>query len=435
MVHRFEKSQLFFKAKTFFPIFDRLTSHLKSRKSLDGLCLGWNCHLTAITAVAVKTLCDSGCRVVMSECNPDTSDHESMDYMRSIGAVIFTESDKYQRVLDEAPDVISDTGLDLLTVLFKELGAGEHAALQETRHARLQRTKDSELQETKVAKLQGTRHSKLQGTKQSRVKATKHANLRGASEITTSGITRLRQIENVPIPVINVNSGQIKSQIENFHGVGEGVRESLYKLTGRTGSALKVAVIGYGSVGTGIAHYLSRDGAVVRVVDADPVRGLVAHYNGFAITTIADAMREADVVITASGQKNLLDKKLWSSARDGLVVVNAGHWSDEINLPALELVATSRKPAGDWLDEYTLPDPARRRGKRVLVACNGSPANVVMLSGSFEPTFLHLCTEILTIEYLVKNYQTLPRGESTVAPEVERTVADLALASLDIRSC
>lgn len=359
-----------------FPVMNELGQHLQTNNHLRGKTVGWHCHLTSITAATVEAVLKTGCELHLSECNPHTTSAGAVDYMKSLGAQVYLGETSVQKVLHARPQIASDTGLDLIA-----------GAIAEKTGLPL-----------------------------------------AASEITTSGITRLRALPAVPIPVLNINDGQLKTHIENFHGVGDGVVDALFKLTGRMWSGRSVAVLGYGRVGAGVAFHLQRAGAVVAVVESDPCRRLIAHYDGFAIASLIEALQQSELLVTCSGQKSVVPEDDWRHARSGLIVLNVGHKSEEVD--SLKRAAGSVSRYSEHLDRYVLPQGD------ILLATQGSPANVVMLTGSPEPTLIHLTTEMLALNYLaecVDRGTELMPGEHPLPGGVERQASLLALAALGLK--
>jgi adenosylhomocysteinase len=378
-VKDFEKQGVFAQATAFYPLLEAVGDYLVKRGTLRDVRLAWHCHLTALTAISAKALKAGGCRVTLSECNPATSDDDAIAYMtEELGFETYTGAISVQQVLKNGADVISDTGFDLLSHWLSEDGG--------------------------------------------------HGNEKfsGACEITTSGITRLRELESVPIPIININDGQIKSFVENFHGVGDGVIEAVKVLTGRSFQGERACVVGYGRVGAGVAHYLSRNGIQVTVVENDAVRRLVAHFDGFPLASLHDAMRNSALMVTATGIKNLLRADDWKHARDGLLSINVGHWRDEIGFDELHKASKSSTQISEHIDEFHI-DSHDGKPLRIRIATKGDPCNVTLLTGSIEPTLLHLAVEILSLDYLVSHHGHLKPGEMRVPESVERTAAELAL--------
>lgn len=375
----FETHGVFAQATAFYPLLELVGQYLQEKGTLKDVRLAWHCHLTALTAVSAKALAMGGCRVSLSECNPATSDADAIAYMSEIlGFKTYIGADSVSKVLEGGADVVSDTGFDLLSHWLSE-----------------------DLNAVDIP-------------------------LFGASEITTSGITRLRSRESVPIPIININDGQIKSFVENFHGVGDGVIEALKVLTGRSFQGERACVIGYGRVGAGVAEYLKRIGVQVTVVEQDAVRRLMAHFDGFPLASLRESMKTSAIMVTATGQKGLLQVEDWRYARDGLLAINVGHWREELSFQELEKAADSVKSITANVDEFKLQS-YDHKPLRVRIATKGDPCNVTLLTGSMEPTLLHLATEILSLEYLVTNKDKLKPGEMCIPPEVENTAAELAL--------
>ncbi len=380
----FENSKVFTLAREKFPIMDLLQAHLIKEGHMAGKTIGWNCHLTSITAVAANVLLTAGCKLYMSECNPSTSEEIACEYMQTQGATIYRDKGAKEEVISKSCHVISDTGLDLISTYLQKDSLHKYAE-----------------------------------------------NLSGACEITTSGITRLRQIKNLPFPVINLNDGIIKSRIENFHGVGEGIVEALDSLIGKTWQNKTVGVVGYGYVGAGSAKYLSMQGANVVVAEIDPIRALLAHYDRFSVSNLNDLAAICPIIITATGQSNLLDEHFFERCADGVLIVNAGHWSDEINLTLLSGMAKEVDESKPGIKTFLL----KNSGKKISIALDGNPANVVLLTGSIEPTLLHLTSEILSMAYLINHSDTqrLAFGELKVPDAVEYIVGNLALEALGHR--
>jgi adenosylhomocysteinase len=368
------------------PVLRELGHQIRYHSHLRDKTIGWHCHLTEITAAAVEVVLEAGAKVVLSECDPHTSSDDAIQYMRKLGAEIYLgPPESCQKVLAHKPMLLADTGFQLInTYLELNLPDADRFVF-------------------------------------------------AASEITTSGISILRdRTDGVPLPVVNINSGRLKTNIENFHGVGDGVIDLLFQLTGRIWSGRKTAVVGYGNVGAGVCHYLRRNGCDVMVIENDPVRRLIAHYDGYRTGSLQQALSDSELLVTATGKDKIIpDEQHWQTAADGLIVVNVGHWAAELNMEALKRITVETRPVNDHLVEYTL----QASGRRVYVATEGSPANVVMLAGSPEPTLIHLTTEVLCMNYLASlqhNSTTLATGELALPGEVEHQASVLALRALKI---
>ncbi|MBY0549919.1 MAG: hypothetical protein K2W95_21780 [Candidatus Obscuribacterales bacterium] len=370
-----------------FPILDKLTDYFAEEGRLEGKKIGWHCHLTGLTAAAAKVLLKSGAKLFISECTAATTDWAAVTYMKQIGASVYQGFDSPRKVLENRPEVTSDTGFVLTTEYLKDAESGSNY-------------------------------------------------VSAGCEITTSGVHRLREYADLPLPVLNINDGELKALIENYHGVGDGVIEGLFRLTWRVWAGRAVSVVGYGKVGAGVANYLRRAGATVFVVEVDPIRQLVAHYDGFALMDLHGALANTELIVTATGSRGVIGAHELPILRDGAVLMNVGHWAEEIDMAAIRQSAKSQKPVAKHLEEYVLADGDSSR--KIYVIAAGGPANVVLLSGSPEPTLIHLTTELLCMNYLVglnENGVVLKPGENAVPREVERRASILALQCLGLSGC
>lgn len=362
-----------------FSILERLKAELAAGAVFKGRTVGWHCHLTALTAASAEVLLEAGCRLYLSECSAATTDPEAVAFMQELGASVFLGGDSPGAVLAVNPEVISDTGFVMTGMYLHDLSCGGPAFLK------------------------------------------------GSCEITTSGIHKLRRLAGLPFPVININDCCLKRVIENTHGVGDGVIAALSRLSGRMLCGRAVGVVGYGPVGAGVAFRLKQSGAQVLVVEDNPVRRLLAHYDGFALAKLPAALALCELIITATGSKFVIGEKELASCRDGIMLMNVGHFADEIDLGALRRISAESRLLSAFLEEFDMPD-----GKKLYLAAAGAPANVAMLSGSPEPTLIHLSLEILALRYLLESASALRNGENAVPGEVEKKTALIALESLGL---
>lgn len=376
-----------------FPIVSRLTAALQTSGALKGKTIAWHCHLTLLTELAARAVVEAGARLVLSECNPATTQVEAVENLEKMGRV-FLGQDSAVQALASKPDILADTGFVLIPTYLSSLPP-----------------------ET-------------------------GADIMGASEITTSGISKLRAYRgSFAFPVFNINDGQIKSLIENFHGVGDGLLEAL-KLHDALVPQTRVAVVGYGKVGAGCAHYLKANGARVAVVEIDPVAGLLAHFDGYELATLEQALASSHILVTATGTAGLLGKEHFLQAADGLLIANVGHLNSEVSPQVLESICEHKVEKSNGLTEYHLkvPSPTGEQcgSRRLALLTGGNPCNVALLTGSDAPTMLHLTTEILTWDYIAsqcrpEKEKRLPSGiagERSLPPDVETLAARIALDAL-----
>ncbi len=376
-----QKSEKLPELMELFPLMERLGKYLQEDGSLNGVKIGWHCHLTQLTLMTAEAMAQGGAKLFLSEVNPATTDDEAVQGIRDLGAKVFLGESSPEKVLAESPQLLTDTGFVIID---------KYLSIK---------------------------------------KEDRPNSIIAASEITTSGIEKLRKAKDLPLPVININGGLLKARIENYHGVGDGVVDLLRRLTGRSLSGLNSVVVGYGAVGSGVAFHLRKEGGIVNVVESDPVRRLIAHFDGYAVGDLLTSLRKADVVVTATGKRQIIGETHWSAARDGAIFLNVGHWPEELDMNSLRGLANSVDDLELKTQRFHLKD-RDGVGKRLFVVADGNPANIVLLTGSVEPTLIHLATEALCLSYLAKHGTSLGHGEHLVPYEVEQNSSILALEAL-----
>jgi adenosylhomocysteinase len=184
-----------------------------------------------------------------------------------------------------------------------------------------------------------------------------------------------------------------------------------------------VGVIGYGPVGRGLAAYARAGGAAVEVVERDPILQLVAHYDGYPTPTLEDALKRVGLVVTATGGRGVIGPEELRPARQGLVLINAGHGDHEIDVVGIKGASAAYDQIADKVVAYQLED-----GPRVIVLADGHPLNIVMNAGSPEPLLVHFAALGLALERLTQG--GLPPGVMVVPAELEADAARLALKAL-----
>lgn len=362
----------------FFPILPRLGNRWAASRPWEGLTVGVNMHLTTLTAALLRELTLGGGTFVVSACNPATTDQGAVALLRQSGIDVYTGGDledRHQQVLAHAPELLVDVGFDLIESLLTR--ARSHVP-----------------------------------------------KVRGAVEVTRSGITRLRARPALPFPVVNINDGRLKDAVENRHGVGQAVWHAVSQLTGMHLAGRRAAIVGYGPVGKGLALYARAAGMTVEVVELDPVRRLFAHYDGFPTPDLRDAVSRVNVLVTATGRGKAVTAEDLSHASHGMVLVNAGHGGDEVDIPGLRALAERVDHISDQVVQYRMD-----RGPRLTVLGDGHPLNIVLNAGSPEPVLLHFAVLGLSMELLA--HGGLANGEVVVPDAIESEAAILALDALE----
>lgn len=356
---------------TFFPVLSVLGERWAQTRPFEGRTVGLHLHLTTLTATLVRELVLGGGRWVISAANAATTDHAVVAWLRDLGLEVHSgggAEDGVEATVAAGPELFADVGF--------RLGAALVAA---------------------------------------------GARPRGGVEITRSGVSRLRGVA-LPFPVMNINDGRLKPAVENRHGVGEGLWPAFTTLTGKHLAGHRVVVIGYGAVGAGVAAYARAGGAQVEVLETDPVRRLVAHYDGFGVLDGLDDLGRAQVVVTATGCRHALPLAALRRCRDGVVVVNVGHGGDEVDVEGLKREADGRDEVGPRVVRYRLG------GRQVVVLGDGHPLNIVLNAGSQEPVLLHFALLGLGLEWLTRH--DAPPGELSLPAGMEEDAATAALSVL-----
>ena len=243
----------------------------------------------------------------------------------------------------------------------------------------------------------------------------------GATEETTSGAFLLREEHpgQVPFPVIVINDSPLKSIVENKHGVGESVIDTIVRSTNISMHKKRTVVFGYGWCGRGIAEYARRRGADVTVVEPDPVKALEAAMDGFDIRIAETACAGAEVVITATGRPGVVRQALLGSMADGVLLANAGHVDTEIDVVALDGMAEPVEVSAS-LQRFDLSDGRSlfllARGRIVNLAAEGGLGNPI------EAMDLGLTLQALSLEAHAKGLE-LPNGPIPVPDSINEAVS------------
>ena len=212
---------------------------------------------------------------------------------------------------------------------------------------------------------------------------TKHRDaIKGVTEETTTGVNRLYQLQKkglLPFPAINVNDSVTKSKFDNKYGCKESLVDGIRRGTDVMMAGKVAVVCGYGDVGKGSAASLAGAGARVKVTEVDPICALQAAMDGFEVVTLEDAAPTADIVITTTGNKDVITLDHMRAMKDMVIVGNIGHFDNEIQVAALRnLKWTNVKPQVDMI---SFPD-----NKRMILLSEGRLLNLGNATG--HPSFV-----------------------------------------------
>jgi len=332
-------------AETEMPGLMALRKEYKGKKPLQGARILGCLHMTIQTAVLIETLVELGADVRWSSCNIfSTQDHAAAAIAKK-GIPVYawkgeTEKEYWWCIKqtiegkkDWKPNMLLDDGGDLTAVMHKEY---------------------SELLK----------------------------NVKGLSEETTTGIKALEKMEaekTLLIPVINVNDSVTKSKFDNLYGCRESLIDGIKRATDVMISGKIVIVAGYGNVGKGCAASLKQNGARVMITETDPICALQASMEGLEVVLMDDAIETADIVVTATGNKDVVTADHMRKMKDRSILCNIGHFDNEIQVDALRNYKwTEIKPQ---VHEIEFPDK-----KRVLLLAEGRLVNLGCATG--HPSFV-----------------------------------------------
>jgi adenosylhomocysteinase len=349
-------------------------------KPLKGARITGSLHMTIQTAVLIETLQALGAEVRWASCNIFSTQDHAAAAIAAAGTAVFAVKgetlEDYWRYTDRIfqwPDgqpsnMILDDGGD--ATMYILIGARAEAGED------VLSSPGSEEEEILFAQIR-RRMAETPGffTRQ-------RAAIKGVSEETTTGVNRLYQLQKkglLPFPAINVNDSVTKSKFDNKYGCKESLVDGIRRGTDVMMAGKVAVVCGYGDVGKGSAASLAGAGARVKVTEVDPICALQAAMDGFEVVTLEDAAPTADIVITTTGNKDVVTLDHMRKLKDMAIVGNIGHFDNEIQVVALRnLKWTNVKPQVDLI---TFPD-----GKRMILLSEGRLLNLGNATG--HPSFV-----------------------------------------------
>ena len=255
--------------------------------------------------------------------------------------------------------------------------------------------------------------------------------IKGLSEETTTGVHRLHEREKngtLIMPAINVNDSVTKSKFDNKYGCRESLVDSIRRATDVMISGKVAVVAGYGDVGKGSAQSLQAAGARVIVTEIDPICALQAAMEGFEVKKMDDAVKEADIVVTATGNKDIIVGRHFESMKDKAIVCNIGHFDNEIDVAWLNYSYGNTKiEIKPQVDQYTIGDKdiiLLAEGRLVNLGCATGHPSFVMSNSFANQTLAQIELWLHSDNYENKVY-TLPK-------HLDEKVARLHLAKLGV---
>jgi len=370
------------------PVLNALREKYLNRESIGGLKIGIIVPLEAKTGFLATVLADAGAEVVVTGTGPAYVQDDVAAALVARGLRVYAisgvsddEFRKYlEKVLEFQPDVLIDDRAEFVRMLHTDY---QHLLPK----------------------------------------------VRGASEQTTSGVTRLLAMQEqgvLKLPVIAANNAMCKHFFDNRYGTGQSVWTAIMSATNLFIAGREVVIIGYGWCGKGLARRAKGLGARVTVVEVDPVKGLEAWADGFEVHPLEKCASYGDIFVTSTGSPHAIDTQHIEQMKDGAILANAGGLDDEINVKGLEALAKEKREARRYITEYVLPD-----GRRIHLLADGFLVNLVAGDGHpVEIIDMTFAVQALGMRHVALHHDQLGPGVHDFPKELDEEIARLKLKSL-----
>jgi len=254
----------------------------------------------------------------------------------------------------------------------------------------------------------------------------------GGTEETTTGVIRLRAMAKEGVlryPIIAVNDALTKHMFDNRYGTGQSTIDGVVRATNVLIAGSKFVIAGYGWCGKGLSLRAKGMGADVIVTEIDPTRALEAVMDGYRVMSMNEAAKLGDIFVTVTGNKNVINKDHYELMKNGAIVANSGHFNVEIDIPALEKMASSRRTMREFVEEFALRD-----GKRIYLLGEGRLINLASAEGHPASVMdMSFANQALCVEHLIKNHKQMEKRVYPVPEELDKRVAKLKLESMGIK--
>ena len=349
-------------------------------KPLKGAKIAGSLHMTIQTAVLIETLQELGAEVRWASCNIYSTQDHAAAAIAATGTPVFAfKGETLQEYWDLADRIFEWPGGEPANMILDDGGDATLLILLGADAEKDPSVLDNPANEEEEA-LFSTIRRRLEKNPgwYSKVKAS----IKGVTEETTTGVLRLYQREQsgtLPFPAINVNDSVTKSKFDNKYGCRESLVDAIRRGTDVMLAGKQAVVCGYGDVGKGSAQSLAGAGARVMVTEVDPICALQAAMDGFEVVTLDDDIHRADVVVTATGNKDILTVDHMRKLKDMAIVCNIGHFDNEIQVEGLKNFKWTN--VKDQVDLVEFPD-----SKRMILLSQGRLVNLGNATG--HPSFV-----------------------------------------------
>jgi adenosylhomocysteinase len=401
-----------------------------SEKPLKGARVMGSLHMTIQTAVLIETLVELGADVRWASCNIFSTQDHAAAAIAVAGVPVYAwkgESlEEYWWCTEMAlrfpggkgPNLIVDDGGDASLLV--------HMGYQAENDASTIDRKGDNREEQAIL---DTLHRILEEDDQRWHRTI--ADMKGISEETTTGVHRLYQMMErgeLLVPAINVNDSVTKSKFDNLYGCRESLADGIKRATDVMIAGKVVVVLGYGDVGKGCAHSMRSYGARVIVTEIDPICALQAAMEGYKVTTMEEALKEGNIFVTTTGNRDVITIEHMQQMKDQAIVCNIGHFDNEIQVDKLisfpGIVHTNIKPQ---VDKYIFP-----AGNAIFLLAEGRLVNLGCATGhpSFVMSNSFANQTLAQIDLWRNNYET---GVYRLSKELDEEVARLHLEQIGVK--
>ena len=372
------------------PVLAQIRERFAKEQPLKGIRMLGCAHITTETANLALTLQAGGADAVLCASNPLSTQDDVAAALVEAGIPVFAikgeDDETYDRHIHSAiahkPQIVIDDGADVVATIHKQ-------------------------------------YSELL------------PDIKGGTEETTTGVIRENAMEKAGVlkfPIIAVNDADTKHFFDNRYGTGQSTLDGIIRATNVLLAGKTMVVAGYGWCGKGIALRARGMGCQVIVTEIDPTRALEAAMDGFRVMEMNDAAPLADLVVTATGNIDVLDRHHWEVIKDGAIVANAGHFNSEMNLKALgEMAGEGRRMLRTFVEEYSF------NGKSVMVLGEGRLVNLAAAEGHPASVMdMSFANQAMAAEYLAKESDNLENKVYKVPEVIDKEIAALKLKAMNI---
>ena len=374
------------------PVLRLIRERFEAEKPLAGVKIVACAHITTETANLARALQAGGAESLLIASNPLSTQDDvaaslvadwGIPVMAIKGESIETYVSHVRAALETNPHIIIDDGSDVVATMLKE---------------------KKELAATII----------------------------GTTEETTTGIVRLKAMQNAGVlnfPSIAVNDAQTKHFFDNRYGTGQSTLDGIIRATNILLAGKTLVVVGYGWCGKGVAMRARGMGANVVVTEIDPIKAIEAVMDGMRVLPMKEACKIGDFFVTVTGNRHVIDKEHFETMKDGAIVCNSGHFDLELNLQALREMSKEAVKRRPFVEEYI----GVNGGKSVIVLGEGRLINLAAAEGHPASVMdMSFANQALSAEYLVKEKGKLAAGVHILPAEVDQEIASLKLRAMGV---